>query len=85
MAFISFNPMTQDHANGGADIAPLARQGVPMLELIQDASGYFDYHHTANDTFDKIRGDESYRDSYRSDLGSYYGPGGTGYRDDDSI
>ena len=34
---------------------------------------------------DKVRGDESYRDSYRSDLGSYYGPGGTGYRDDESI
>ena len=27
--------------------------------------------------------DETYRDTYRSDLGSYYGTGGAGYRDDD--
>ena len=26
--------------------------------------------------------DESYRDRYRNDLGSYYGSGGAGYRDD---
>ena len=28
--------------------------GVPMFGLRQDSSRYFDYHHTANDTFDKI-------------------------------
>ena len=34
---------------------------------------------------DKIRGDESYRERYRSDLGSYYGSGGPGYREDDLV
>jgi carboxypeptidase Q len=27
---------------------------VPVLELHQDGTRYFDYHHTANDTVDKI-------------------------------
>jgi Zn-dependent M28 family amino/carboxypeptidase len=39
---------------GGADISPLAYQGVPMLELRQDTSRYFDWHHSAADTFDKV-------------------------------
>jgi hypothetical protein len=39
---------------GGADISPLLASGVPLLGLLQDASTYFDFHHTANDTFDKI-------------------------------
>ncbi len=41
-------------AEGGADTTPLAPAGVPVLELDQDASRYFDYHHTADDTLDKI-------------------------------
>jgi Zn-dependent M28 family amino/carboxypeptidase len=28
--------------------------GWPALELSQDGSDYFDWHHTANDTLDKI-------------------------------
>lgn len=39
---------------GGADIGPLRSAGVPLFGLRQDSSRYFDYHHTANDTFDKI-------------------------------
>ena len=39
---------------GGADISPLLAAGVPTLGLWQDSSTYFDFHHTANDTFDKI-------------------------------
>jgi hypothetical protein len=34
---------------------------------------------------DKNRGDDSYRERYRSDLGSYYGSGGPGYREDDQV
>lgn len=41
-------------AGGGADIGPLLRQGVPVLQLYQDGTLYFDYHHTANDTLDKV-------------------------------
>jgi hypothetical protein len=39
---------------GGADISRMIAAGVPLLGLSQDASVYFDLHHTANDTFDKI-------------------------------
>ena len=41
-------------ARGGADIGVLLRNGVPVLHLSHDASSYFDYHHTASDTLDKI-------------------------------
>jgi Zn-dependent M28 family amino/carboxypeptidase len=38
----------------GADIIPLKVAGVPTFSPIQDARTYFDYHHTAADTLDKI-------------------------------
>jgi carboxypeptidase Q len=38
----------------GADIAPLAEAGVPALGLMEDSRIYFNYHHTAADTLDKI-------------------------------
>ncbi len=45
---------TEELASGGADISPLRALGVPVMDLEQDMSTYFDLHHTANDTFDKI-------------------------------
>ncbi|HMA16870.1 MAG TPA: M28 family peptidase, partial [Thermoanaerobaculia bacterium] len=39
---------------GGADTSSLVLSGVPLFSVSQDASRYFDWHHTANDTFDKI-------------------------------
>jgi carboxypeptidase Q len=39
---------------GGADISPLVLSGVPLFSVRQEASRYFDLHHTPNDTFDKI-------------------------------
>jgi Zn-dependent M28 family amino/carboxypeptidase len=41
-------------ANGGADIGALRTAGVPVVDLSQDGTDYFDYHHTSNDTLDKI-------------------------------
>ena len=38
----------------GADIIPLKVAGVPTFSPIQDVRKYFDYHHTAADTLDKI-------------------------------
>lgn len=38
----------------GADIAPLAKVGIPTLGIMQDGRAYFNYHHTAADTLDKI-------------------------------
>ncbi|MTI39098.1 M20/M25/M40 family metallo-hydrolase [Fulvivirga lutimaris] len=40
---------------GGADIGPLSRsQGTLVIGLMPDSQRYFDYHHTDNDTFDKV-------------------------------
>lgn len=36
------------------DISPLSDRGVPCFGLWQDGRTYFDYHHTAADTLDKI-------------------------------
>jgi carboxypeptidase Q len=38
----------------GADIAAMSEAGVPALGLMQDSRTYFNYHHTAADTLDKI-------------------------------
>jgi len=39
---------------GGPDIIPMAQAGVPVFRLKQDGTDYFDFHHTADDTLDKI-------------------------------
>jgi hypothetical protein len=41
-------------AGGGSDLGPMSPARVPVLSLSQDATAYFDDHHTANDTLDKI-------------------------------
>jgi carboxypeptidase Q len=38
----------------GSDIEPLVEAGVPGIGIIQDGRKYFDYHHTAADTLDKV-------------------------------
>jgi len=38
----------------GSDIDPLVEAGVPGIGIIQDGRKYFDYHHTAADTLDKV-------------------------------
>jgi Zn-dependent M28 family amino/carboxypeptidase len=43
-------------ASGGADIGPLRERGVPVFELQQDASKYFEIHHTAADLMDRVDG-----------------------------
>ena len=39
---------------GGADIGPIVEAGVPVFGLKQDGLRYFDLHHTADDTLNKI-------------------------------
>ena len=38
----------------GEDIAAMTEKGVPSFAPVQDSRFYFNYHHTAADTFDKI-------------------------------
>jgi carboxypeptidase Q len=41
-------------AFGGADLIPLDALRMPVADLRHDATHYFDYHHTADDTLDKV-------------------------------
>ncbi len=43
---------------GGADIEPLMQAGVPGLSLQTVSEHYFDWHHTAADTLDKVEPDD---------------------------
>ena len=38
----------------GSDIGPMVADGLPGVALSQDGTRYFDYHHTPDDTLDKI-------------------------------
>lgn len=46
--------LLQQTADVESDISPLSAKGVPAFGLWQDTRTYFDYHHTAADTLDKI-------------------------------
>lgn len=41
-------------ASGGADISGIIAAGVPFVDFNQDMNRYFDLHHAADDTLDKI-------------------------------
>ena len=46
--------LIQQQAGVGADIGPLTQLGVPSFAPWFDTRTYFNYHHTAADTFDKV-------------------------------
>jgi len=57
----SWRPMLEPYGltdfsqeGGGADIGPLEAQGVVLLGFLPDSQRYFNYHHTPEDTFDKV-------------------------------
>jgi Zn-dependent M28 family amino/carboxypeptidase len=47
-----------NEARGGADLSPVRAAGMPVLSLRQDATKYFDIHHTVNDTLAQVDRDE---------------------------
>ena len=40
--------------DAGPDVSAFAEKGLAWVQLAQDGTNYFDWHHTANDTLDKI-------------------------------
>jgi hypothetical protein len=47
-------PAPRSREEAGTDIEPSVEGGVPAFVLFQDATHYFDIHHTADDTLDKV-------------------------------
>jgi Zn-dependent M28 family amino/carboxypeptidase len=44
-----------NNSGGESDVGPLAKLHVPTVTLELDGTDYFDFHHTPDDTFDKIK------------------------------
>lgn len=43
-----------ENEGDGADISPMTNKGVPGIGLVVDSQRYFELHHAATDTFDKV-------------------------------
>ena len=54
LAPLGIAPGSTKQPGGGPDLMPLVSAGVPTLRLHQDGRDYFDLHHTADDTVDKL-------------------------------
>jgi hypothetical protein len=54
IAPLSVNVSPDPSRGSGDDTADLVRAGVPAFSVSQDASRYFDWHHSAEDTLDKV-------------------------------
>lgn len=50
--FLPYGVYNFDEEGGGADISPLT--GIPQIELMVNSQRYFDHHHSATDTIDKV-------------------------------
>lgn len=48
---------------GGADLSPMASARVPLVSVVQDTTHYFDVHHSAADTLDRVDPDAFSRTS----------------------
>ena len=45
---------TKYPGGGGSDLSQMHGKGMAALTLVQDGTHYFDWHHTSNDTLDKV-------------------------------
>jgi len=52
--FKPYGLSTFTRGGGGADIGPLAAFGTVLITFVPDAQRYFDYHHSANDSFEQV-------------------------------
>ena len=43
-----------NNAKGQSDMSALSAEGMPSIKFSPDGANYFDYHHTENDTLDKV-------------------------------
>ena len=52
--FLPYGVYNFEGKEGGADISPLSKEGVPTAGLIVDSQRYFDLHHTNADVFEAV-------------------------------
>ena len=52
--FLPYGVYDFEQEEGGADISPLRRRGIPVSGLIPDPQRYFDLHHTPADVFEAV-------------------------------
>lgn len=52
--FLPYGVYDFDQTEAIQDISPLNKLDIPLAELVVDTQRYFDYHHSVEDTFDKV-------------------------------
>jgi carboxypeptidase Q len=52
--FAPYNIRDFDRGGGGSDIGPLKALGALQIGYMPDTQRYFNYHHSANDTFEQV-------------------------------
>jgi carboxypeptidase Q len=52
--FIPYDIFKFVKGHSGVDIDPLKQFNIPLIGYLPDCQRYFDYHHSENDTFDKV-------------------------------
>lgn len=52
--FVPYEAADLQPGYGGVDIDPLSKTGTVCAGIVPDSQRYFDYHHSAMDTFDKV-------------------------------
>lgn len=52
--FLPYGIYDFDQADAIQDISPLKKLDIPLAEMVVDTQRYFDYHHSTEDTFDKV-------------------------------
>lgn len=52
--FLPYGVYDFDQTDAIQDITPLKKLDIPLAELVVDTQRYFDYHHSEQDTFDKV-------------------------------
>ncbi|WP_426278068.1 M28 family peptidase [Chryseobacterium sp. S-02] len=52
--FLPYGVYDFDQTDAIQDISPLKKLDVPLAELVVDTQRYFDYHHSVQDTYDKV-------------------------------
>jgi len=52
--FLPYGVYDFDQTDAIQDISPLKKLDIPLAELVVDTQRYFDYHHSVQDTFDKV-------------------------------